>query len=116
MNDTTRAMWKSELENWYKTHNVQGTSRVDKETRIPMWVVYRLLMPRANAKIERVWAYVGNCLRLMTDEEYSNFHMFVPIMALVYNNTIDSDTGMTPFQVEHGLQPECQSKLIGRTQ
>merc|ERR1711904_685460 len=60
--------------------------------------------PKANAKIERVWAYVGTCLRLMTDKQYEHFNLFVPIMEFVYNTTMDSDTKTTPFEIENGMR------------
>ena len=59
--------------------------------------------PKGNAKIERIWAFVRVCLAQMTDEQYANFHMYAPIMAHVWNTTVDSDTGYSPFEVEHGI-------------
>ena len=63
--------------------------------------------PKSNAKIERVWAFVGNCLRAMTAAQYAEFHKYVPIMAHVWNTTPDSETGVTPFEAEHGMS--CRS-------
>ena len=63
--------------------------------------------PKSNAKIERVWAFVGNCLRAMTAAQYAEFHKYVPIMAHVWNTTPDSETGVTPFEAEHGMP--CRS-------
>ena len=60
--------------------------------------------PKSNAKIERVWQFVGRCLRAMTPEQYARFHMYVPIMEHVWNNVPDSDTGITPFEAEHGMR------------
>ena len=59
--------------------------------------------PRANSKMERVWAYVGQCLRAMSDAQYSKFHLYVPIMAYVYNTLVDSDTNVSPFELEFGM-------------
>ena len=60
--------------------------------------------PMANSKIERVWAFVALCLRQMTDSQYENFHLYTPIMAHIWNTSTDSDTGISPFQAEHGIQ------------
>ena len=59
--------------------------------------------PKSNAKIERVWEFVGRALRSMTKEQYQQFHLYLPILQSVWNNTPDSDTGHTPFEVEHGM-------------
>ena len=63
--------------------------------------------PKSNAKIERVWEFVGRALRTMSREQYANFHMYVPILAHVWNTTPDSDTNITPFEAEHGMK--CRS-------
>ena len=63
--------------------------------------------PKSNAKIERVWEFVGRSLRAMTPEQYTQFHLYTPIIAHVWNCTPDSDTGITPFQAEHGMS--CRS-------
>ena len=63
--------------------------------------------PKSNAKIERVWQFVGRCLRNMTTEQYAEFHRYVPMIAHVWNTTPDADTNITPFQAEHGMS--CRS-------
>lgn len=63
--------------------------------------------PKSNAKIERVWEFVGRCLRAMPSEQYAQFHLYMPIIAHVWNCTPDSDTDITPFQAEHGMA--CRS-------
>ena len=40
----------------------------------------------------------------MTDSQYENFHLYTPIMAHIWNTSTDSDTGISPFQAEHGIQ------------
>ena len=40
----------------------------------------------------------------MTDSQYENFHLYMPILAHVWNTTTDSDTGITPFEAEHGIK------------
>ena len=63
--------------------------------------------PKSNAKIERVWTFVGNALKSMTPEQYAHFHLYMPILAHVWNNIPDSDTGITPYEAEHGMK--CRS-------
>ena len=63
--------------------------------------------PKSNAKIERVWEFVGRCLRAMSPQQYAVFHLFMPIIAHVWNCTPDSDTNVTPFEAEHGMR--CRS-------
>jgi hypothetical protein len=63
--------------------------------------------PKGNAKIERVWAFVGRCLQAMTPAQYAQFHKYVPIIAHVWNTVPDSDTNITPFEAEHGMR--CRS-------
>ena len=65
--------------------------------------------PKSNAKMERIWQYVGRCLQSMTPEQYARFHKYVPIMAHVWNTVPDSDTGITPFEAQHGMK--CRSVL-----
>ena len=59
--------------------------------------------PKSNAKMEWVWEFVGHALRSMTAESYEQFHLHLPFLAHVWNNTPDSDTGVTPFEAEHGM-------------
>ena len=60
--------------------------------------------PKSNAKIERVWEFVGRALRAMPAEQYAQFHLYI---AHVWNTTPDSDTNITPFEAEHGMT--CRS-------
>ena len=59
--------------------------------------------PKSNAKMERVWEFVGRCLKAMTKEQYAEFPRMLPIMEHVWNGAIDSETGVTPFEAEHGM-------------
>ena len=59
--------------------------------------------PKSNAKMERVWEFVGRALKAMTTEQYEQFHLYLPFLAHVWNNTPDSDTKVTPFEAEHGM-------------
>ena len=59
--------------------------------------------PKSNAKIERAWEFVGRALKSMTKEQYEQFHLYLPILEHVWNNTPDSDSGHTPFELEHGM-------------
>ena len=60
--------------------------------------------PQANAKMERVWQFVGNCLQSMTSKQYENFDKYMDILSHVWNTTPDTDSGLTPFQLEHGMR------------
>ena len=60
--------------------------------------------PRANSVIERVWAYVGNCLRMMTKQQYENFHLYLPLIAAAWNSLPSATTGISPFEAEHGMK------------
>ena len=60
--------------------------------------------PKSNAKIERVWQFVGRCLKSMTPEQYAEFDKYVPMMEHVWNTVPDSNTNVTPFQAEHGMK------------
>ena len=63
--------------------------------------------PKSNAKIERVWQFVGRALRMMKPEQYEQFHLYLPILCHVWNIVPDADTGITPFEAEHGMK--CRS-------
>ena len=63
--------------------------------------------PKGNAKIERVWLFVGRCLQSMSPEQYQNFHRYLPIIAHVWNTTPDTNTGITPFKAQYGM--DCAS-------
>ena len=59
--------------------------------------------PKSNAKMERVWEFVGRCLKTMSREQYADFPKMLPIMEHVWNDAIDSETGVSPFEAEHGM-------------
>ncbi len=59
--------------------------------------------PKSNAKMERIWEFVGRALKSMTTEQYQQFQLYLPILEHVWNNTPDSDSGHTPFEIEHGM-------------
>ena len=63
--------------------------------------------PKSNAKIERAWEFVGRCLRAMPPDQYAQFHLYMPIISHVWNCTPDADTGISPFEAEHGMK--CRS-------
>ena len=48
-------------------------------------------------KIERLWVFVGRCLQSMTPEQYKNFHLYLPIIAQVWNTTPDTNTRESPL-------------------
>ena len=48
----------------------------------------------------------------MTPAEYNEFHRYVPMMEHVWNTIPDSDTGVTPFQAEHGMKCRTVAESI----
>ena len=45
----------------------------------------------------------------MTKEQYENFHLYMPIIASVWNSLPNSTTGISPFELEHGMKPRTIS-------
>ena len=43
----------------------------------------------------------------MTKQQYEQFHLYIPILRHVWNTVPDSDTGISPFEAEHGMK--CRS-------
>jgi transposase InsO family protein len=42
--------------------------------------------PRGNATIERIWQFTNKCLRQMSKAQYTNFHLYIPIISHVWNS------------------------------
>ena len=61
--------------------------------------------PQGNATIERVWMYVCKCLRQMSQAQYQQFHLYMPLMALAWNTMENAITNISPFEAEHGMKP-----------
>ena len=62
--------------------------------------------------MERVWQFVGNCLKTMTSEQYQNFDRYMDILSHVWNTTPDTDTGITPFEIEHGMKARSVADAV----
>ena len=60
--------------------------------------------PQSNGTIENAWKFIDLCLTSMTDEEYRVWPLYLPLIAHLWNNTIRSATGITPFEAAHGMK------------
>ena len=61
--------------------------------------------PRGNAICERVNQSLGSYIRKMSDDDYKKLRKFLPALEFATNSTVNSATGLTPFEVGHGLPP-----------
>lgn len=68
--------------------------------------------PTGNAHIERVWQFVGKCLRQMRDTEYNTWERHVRLMEFTYNTTVHSTVGAAPFTIAHGMPART---IVGST-
>ena len=59
--------------------------------------------PTGNAKIERVWQYVSKCLKQLTPKQHRHWQAYVALMEHVWNLTMHSTLGVSPFEAAHGL-------------
>ena len=59
--------------------------------------------PSANGAAERAVKYVNRCMRLMTDECYTEWPLQLQSMAFAWNVAMRPDTGSSPFQINHGF-------------
>ena len=63
-----------------------------------------------NATMERFWAFLGLCLRLLTDEQYANYEDHLQEVAWAWNTTpSESLGGISPFEVMSGKTPRTVS-------
>ena len=60
----------------------------------------------------RVWEFVGHGLKIMTVEQYTQFHLNLTFLAHVWNTTPDSDTNVTSFEAEHGMPMRTISQSL----
>ena len=64
-----------------------------------------------NATMERFWAFLGLCLRQMTDKQYEHFDEYLQDIAWAWNTTLKESLGsISPFEVYSGTRPRT---LIG---
>jgi len=68
--------------------------------------------PTGNAKMERVWQYVGKCLKTMTDEQHKHWPAYIRLMEHTWNTIISTLLGVSPFEAAHGLPAaSAQSRM-----
>ena len=60
--------------------------------------------PTGNSTIERLWQWVGACLRIMTKEQYLEWEKYVRLMEHTWNTSYHSVLRSTPFEAAHGLK------------
>jgi hypothetical protein len=59
-----------------------------------------------NATMERFWAFLGLCLRLLTDDQYEHYEDHLQKVAWAWNSTpSESLGGISPFEVMTGTKP-----------
>ena len=59
-----------------------------------------------NATMERFWAFLGLCLRLLTDDQYEHYEDYLQKVAWAWNSTpSESLGGISPFEVMTGTKP-----------
>ena len=57
--------------------------------------------PTGNSRVERVHTFLGQCLRMMTDEQYENVGKELPRIAWTWNTRTSDTTGTSPFAMVH---------------
>jgi hypothetical protein len=59
-----------------------------------------------NATMERFWAFLGTCLRSMTDKQYAHFEEYLQEIAWAWNSTPkESLGGISPHEIYTGTKP-----------
>ena len=67
--------------------------------------------PGANGVCERPHAILGEALRLISDPDMAHWSTVVARVAFAINTTKNSNTGFSPFQLEHGSAPHLPVDL-----
>ena len=63
--------------------------------------------------MERVWAFLGLCLRLLTDEQYAHYEDYLQEVAWAWNTTpSESLGGISPFEVMSGKVPRTVTRSL----
>jgi hypothetical protein len=65
----------------------------------------------SNEGLERSHRLLKGNLRHYTDEDQSNWDVWVPYAVYVYNTSIHTSTGYTPFELVHGFKSSMPSAL-----
>ena len=70
-----------------------------------------------NSLIERVWRFVNAALRCLTDNQYLDWHKYMPGMAAAWNSTPSRTLGgISPFEASCGLPFRTPSRALGDKQ
>ena len=60
--------------------------------------------PTGNATCERVFRWINKVFRAMSANEYTQWHKYIPLMALAWNSMYHDSIGCTPFEIETGTK------------
>ena len=67
--------------------------------------------PESNGSLERSHRVLAEYLRHYVREDQTNWDEWVPYAVYVYNTTVHTTTGYTPFELVYGFQSEVPSAL-----
>jgi len=68
--------------------------------------------PQTDGQSERANRSIITLLRAFTEKMGNNWDQYLPILEFAFNNTPNSSSGFSPFQVNYGLSPLIPSDLI----
>ena len=72
--------------------------------------------PTGNSTIESFWAYLGICIRNLSDDDYNNIEDHLQRMAFAWNSTISESLSVSPFEVMTGTQARSIPDSAMRTE
>ena len=72
--------------------------------------------PTGNSTIESFWAYLGICIRNLSDDEYNNIGDHLQRMAFAWNSTISESLSVSPFEIMTGTQARSIPDSAMRTE
>ena len=67
--------------------------------------------PEGNSTAEIAHAFLGNCLRAMSDENYKEWCEELPAIQHARNMTFSERTQCTPFELHHGVKARSATQL-----
>jgi hypothetical protein len=71
--------------------------------------------PQTDGQSERANQSIIALLRAFAEQFLHNWDKFLPILEFAFNNTLNSSTGYSPFQVNYGLSPLIPTDMISGT-
>lgn len=67
---------------------------------------------RGNAQLEASHEYLGDCLRLLDDEDRKVWNRFTPQWEFAYSTVTHSTIGFTPFELTHGTRARTVADAV----